>query len=233
MSFILQLSFIFSAKLPNLLSSNCSAINLLFWNRMTVQFIFGHGVVKIECTAFISCEGPSFFLSSKGVTPSGNPAIKVKRVLYEGACSADFCISLKQVSFKCFSTVCLTSPPQCPGFLCLHPLPPGCLTFLPKSLSPPSSVRTGKLFPILTPKLAVTFPPLRVYFSLSRAACLSIAVSAICISYTSLAYSCSLWMSQIVSWVLPVCPKLLQPSPALCPFLWQAPLTSFYLFHQI
>lgn len=83
MSFILQLSFVFSAKLPNLLSSNYSAINLLFWNRMTVQFIFGHGVVKIECTAFISCEGPSFFLSSMGVMPSGNPAIKVKCVLYE------------------------------------------------------------------------------------------------------------------------------------------------------
>lgn len=50
---------------------------------MTVQFIFGHGEVKMECTAFMSCEGPGFFLSSMDVMPSGMPVIKVKHILNE------------------------------------------------------------------------------------------------------------------------------------------------------
>lgn len=50
---------------------------------MTVQFIFGHGVVKMECTAFILYEGPIFFISSMDAVPSGKPVIKVKHVLYE------------------------------------------------------------------------------------------------------------------------------------------------------
>lgn len=151
MSFILQLSFIFSAKLPNLLSSNYSAINLVFWNRMTVQFIFGHGVVKIECTTFISYNGPSFSLCSTGIMPSGNPAMRVTHVLYEWRHMLCWLLYLPKASI--FSHVCLSHFSSAVSRLSVSaPSPPrGCLTFLPKSLFPSSSVRAGKSFPTLTP----------------------------------------------------------------------------------
>ena len=75
---------------------------------MTVQFIFGHGVVKIECTAFISCEGPSFFFSSTGVMPSGNPAMKVKRVLYEWRCMLCWLLYLSKASIFQTLLYCLS-----------------------------------------------------------------------------------------------------------------------------
>lgn len=37
----------------------------------------------MKCTAFISCEGPGFFLSSMDVMPSGKTVIKVKHMVYE------------------------------------------------------------------------------------------------------------------------------------------------------
>ena len=70
---------------------------------MTAQFIFGHGVVKIECTAFISYEGPSFFLSSTGTMQSGNSAMKVKRVLYQW--TRTFCWLLKLSKASIFQTL--------------------------------------------------------------------------------------------------------------------------------
>lgn len=79
MSLILQVSFIFIAKLPNLLSSNYFAIDLVFWNWMTVQFIFRHEAVKNEHSAFTPCERTIFFLTAlvqhQQVILAGQPGV--------------------------------------------------------------------------------------------------------------------------------------------------------------
>lgn len=193
---------------------------------MTVQFIFGHGVVGNECAAFISCEGPIFFLSSTGVTPSGNPAVKAKRALYEWRHMLCWLLHLTKAStFQSFPCC----QPPCSSILSLPPFP--------SRLSHLSAQIT--LSSLLCQKWHnISYPTSLNHSDISSTAgvfsssesCLSLhrTVSALCISYTSSACSRSLWMSQIVPSA-----SSAPPATAAKPIsLAGSNITSFYLFHQ-
>lgn len=180
---------------------------------MTVQFIMVMEWLKWNALLLYHVKGLFYFLSSMDVMLSGKPVIKVKCVLYEWRlmlCSLLY--SPKQVSFKPFSVVCLTSLPQCPDFL--HPLPQGCLTFLPKLLSS-----------LLCQNWQIIFHPNALNQQWHFLQCgfiflfqeLPVTPSH---SLGHLYHNTSMFSSNVphCSTVLPLSPEVLQPSPALCSF---------------
>lgn len=190
---------------------------------MTVQFIFGHGVVKVECTAFISRERPICFLSSMGVMPSGNPAMKVKRVLYEWRHMLWWLLYLSKASIFQTFLYCLSHFSSEASRLYFPAPSPPRLSHLSAQITV-SSVLCQNWQTICHPNplnCLWHFLYCRCIFLFQSCLSLHCTVSAISISYTSLARFYSLWMSQIILKALPVHPELLQSSPDLCPFCWQ------------